>query len=223
MQHRRWRAAGSESEGELPRHGEHAVHFGHDRFPQRSHAHPLQHQQQRFPDWRAHEIHFRWQTMCLCTPVPLLRSGISHHELPYTRMHAGDGGTFWPAAGTCLRPQGTLHGLVRGSYHVHCRAEPSHVWYVRYVQSAHRHYGRLTLSGRTDETCRRENVYEGHQCIRAYRSFSRHDSLPHRRFVWCTLQHGGPWFRVYGSKSDRSGNWRGMSHRRTRRDVQQRV
>ena len=34
----------------------------------------------------------------------------------------------------------------------------------------------------TDETCGRENVYEGHQCIRLG-SFSRHDSLPHRRFV----------------------------------------
>ena len=44
-------------------------------------------------------------------------------------------------------------------------------------------YTHLTLSGGTDETCGRENVYEGHQCIRAYRSFSRHDSLPHRRFV----------------------------------------
>lgn len=72
---------------------------------------------------------------------------------------------------------------LRRAYHVHSRAEPPDVRNVRHVQPAHRHHGRFSLPRGTDETGRREDVHESHQCLRSDRSLPRHDRHPHRRPV----------------------------------------
>ena len=51
-----------------------------------------------------------------------------------------------------------MHGSVRCTHDVHCRIAPSDVRYVRHVQPAHRHHGRLTLSGGIDEAGGRKAV-----------------------------------------------------------------
>ena len=45
--------------GNLPRCRKHAIHQWNHRFPKRRNADPLQHNQQRFPDRRAHEVYCR--------------------------------------------------------------------------------------------------------------------------------------------------------------------
>lgn len=66
------------------------------------------------------------------------------------------------------------------SDHVHCRTQPPDVPDVRPDFAAHRYHGRFTVPGGTDAPGRRENVYEGNQCIWPDGNITRYDSFPYR-------------------------------------------
>lgn len=128
--------------------------------------------------------------LCCCVPpVPLLRRGACHDELPYPRLYTSHGGTLQPVGGACIHPQRTMHRTLRRTHDVHSRAAPSDVRPVRYVQPAHGYHGRLSLPRRADEAGRGKDVHESNQRLRPNGSRSRHDRHANRRLVRCTLQH----------------------------------
>ena len=74
-------------------------------------------------------------------------------------MHTSHGRKIRSAGRTRLHPQGTVHGPLWRSDHVHRRAQSPDVQHVRPDLPPHRHHGRLPLPCGTDETGGRKNVH----------------------------------------------------------------
>ena len=134
----------------------------------------------------------RRQTMLLRASVPLLRCRARLHERLDAWMHTSHGRKIRSAGRTRLHPQGTVHGPLRRSDHVHRRAQSPDVQHVRPNLHPHRHHGRLPLPCGTDEAGGRKNVHARDQRIRVDGSIARHDAFAHRRSGGSPLQYGGP-------------------------------
>ena len=141
---------------------------------------------------RTHEIHGRRQTMLLRASVPLLRCRARLHERLDAWMHTSHGRKIRSAGRTRLHPQGTVHGPLRRSDHVHRRAQSPDVQHVRPDLPPHRHHGRLPLPCGTDEAGGRKNVHARDQRIRVDGSIARHDTFANRRSGGSPLQYGRP-------------------------------
>ena len=145
---RRRRARRHQGRRRQRRRREHAVHLGHDRIPQRRHAHPPQHLEQRLLHRRPPEPGPGRPRLPARAALSLLRLRARRAGHPHARRHAGHDRGLRPAARAGRRAEGAGHRALRRAHHVHRRAGAPHVLDVRPHQPAHRHHGRQPVPHR---------------------------------------------------------------------------
>ena len=130
--------------------------------------------------------------LCCCVPLFHCFGVVLASMNVLTHGCTSHGRKIRSAGRTRLHPQGTVHGPLRRSDHVHRRAQSPDVQHVRPDLPPHRHHGRLPLPCGTDEAGGRKNVHARDQRIRVDGSIARHDAFAHRRSGGSPLQYGRP-------------------------------